>query len=88
MNSNELLFIYKNLWNSRNLENVNDSEVVLQELMKRELLDELTHPRVRKTPYEKFFLAVARITEAPIENEEKLALINRFKEVMEDIVGK
>ncbi|MDX5476400.1 MAG: hypothetical protein LPK00_12770 [Bacillaceae bacterium] len=88
MDSNKLLSIYKNLWNSRNLENVNDSEVVLQELIKRELLDELTHPRVRKTPYEKFNLAVTRISGAPINNEEKIALINRFKGVMGDIEGK
>ena len=88
MDSNELLSIYKSLWNSRNIENVNDSEVVLQELVKRELLDELTHPRVRKTPYEKFYLAVTRISDAPIENEEKIALITRIREVMEEVVGK
>ena len=58
----------------------------MQELIKRELFDELTHPSVRKTPYEKFYLAVARITEASIEDEKKTALITMFKEVMEDIV--
>ncbi|WP_096155432.1 hypothetical protein [Bacillus sp. FJAT-45066] len=88
MNTGELLIIYKNLWNSRNLENVKDIdiEVVLKELMKRELKDELTHPRVRKNPYEKFYFAVTRITNAEITDEEKVALISRFKGVMEGIL--
>jgi hypothetical protein len=81
-----LLDEYRTIWNNRLLvNNGKNSEEILRETIKRELLDENTHPRVRKSTYEKYFSAVKRIMNAKISPEAKLYLIEIHIEMMEKL---
>ncbi|WP_066372556.1 hypothetical protein [Neobacillus fumarioli] len=82
-----LLEEYRTIWHNRLLEN-NEirSEEILLEAIKRELLDENSHPRVRKTPYEKFYFAVKRILNAKISPEAKPLLIRIYVEMLEKLI--
>ena len=82
-----LLELYKLLWNNRSLENIDGCEqkVVLQQAIRRELKDELTHPRTRKQPMEKYYLAVKRIVESKLNATEQVMLIKEFTLVVEEI---
>ncbi|MGE6488739.1 hypothetical protein [Paenisporosarcina sp. NPDC076898] len=53
----------------------------LKDSIRIELLDELTHPRVRKSPAEKLQIAIDRIEKSAIDLPEKVKL----KEVYEDV---
>ncbi|WP_274854713.1 hypothetical protein [Bacillus methanolicus] len=80
-----LLNQYRSIWNNRLLKSDDSSEVILNEAIKRELLDENSHPRVRRPVHEKFYLAVKRIAESSLNEEDKLALITLHIQVMEMI---
>lgn len=82
----KLLQNYLNLWNNRKgqIENQTEQEH-FQLLLERELNDELTHPRLRKTIHEKFSLAVARIIESNLPNDDKIELIEAFRDVLAKI---
>jgi hypothetical protein len=71
----KLLNEYRKLWNNRKLEEDANAENILKEAISRELKDENSHPRVRKSIYEKFFLAVKRITHSDMDDTSKAALI-------------
>lgn len=71
----KLLNEYRKLWNNRKLEEDHNAEMILKEAISRELKDENSHPRVRKTIYEKFYLAVKRITHSELDETAKNALI-------------
>ncbi|MFC4322823.1 hypothetical protein [Litchfieldia salsa] len=81
-NYDRLLFEYKKLWNNRALVG-NDSQAILFLTIERDLRDELTHPRVRKQPLEKFYLAIKRINESIIEDKDKSALIQIYINLLE-----
>ncbi|MBM4761999.1 hypothetical protein [Bacillus sp. B15-48] len=73
---NDLLEDYRKLWNNRQLTNEKlEPQGILKEAIIRELRDENSHPRVRKTFYEKYYLATKRIVNSSINNEAKLKLI-------------
>lgn len=79
----DLLAAYRSIWNNRLLETgENGCEEILTNAIKRELLDENSHPRVRKTCYEKFYSAIKRVTESPLKPEMKSALITLHVEIM------
>ncbi len=71
----KLLNEYRKLWNNRKLEEDTDAENILKKAISRELRDENSHPRVRKTIYEKFYLAVKRIAHSDLDDKSKEALI-------------
>ena len=80
----QLLQNYTQLWNNRKVEQTSqDPKEVLQELIARELNDELTHPRLRKTIHEKFALAIGRVLNSELSNGEKLLLIQAFHGMLE-----
>ncbi len=83
----ELLEIYRNLWNHRILSLDNQSEeVVLKKTIKRELLDELAHPRVRSSLSKKYELAIKRILYAnAISDSQKLLLMKTFTEQLDEL---
>ncbi|WP_077618087.1 hypothetical protein [Bacillus sinesaloumensis] len=82
----QLLKAYQSLWNNRRLWQKDlSSEDILRFTIRRDLLDELTHPRLRKTPYEKFFLACKRIFDSSLPIEEKLSLQHIYLEEMEKV---
>ncbi|MBM7692512.1 hypothetical protein JOC77_001942 [Peribacillus deserti] len=81
-----LLNSYLSLWNNRSYQNGSGSEEEqLVELVKRELLDENSHPRIRKTKHEKFYLSTSRIIESDLDDSAKVALIRLYTELFNDI---
>ncbi|MGM0899683.1 MAG: hypothetical protein ACQEXB_00955 [Bacillota bacterium] len=82
INFTVLLREYRKLWNNRQLSSNLNAEENLKEAILRELRDENTHPRVRKTFYEKYYLGTKRIIESTLENEDKIKLMHQYKELM------
>jgi hypothetical protein len=81
-----LLDEYRTLWNNRTLKSVDSSEKTLLEAIERELLDENSHPRIRKGIHEKFFFASKRITESTtISNEVKVSLLSLYIQILEQL---
>ncbi|WP_449536576.1 hypothetical protein [Ferdinandcohnia sp. Marseille-Q9671] len=82
----QLLKAYQSLWMNRQLWRKDEnSEDILRATIKRDLKDELTHPRLRKTPYEKFFMASRRIFDSSLTMEEKLSLQHIYLDEMENV---
>lgn len=82
----QLLQDYRSIWNNRLLHAEElESEQILQEAIKREINDENSHPRIRRTKYEKYFMATQRILDANIPNDSKLTLIDMHKTILEKI---
>ncbi|WML40216.1 hypothetical protein RCG19_00580 [Neobacillus sp. OS1-2] len=81
-----LLEEYRSIWNNRSLPTRDQtSEETLIEAIKRELLDENSHPRIRKDKYEKYYSAVKRVMASQISLDSKGKLIEMHIEVMEEI---
>ncbi|MDQ0197688.1 hypothetical protein [Neobacillus ginsengisoli] len=81
-----LLAEYRTIWNNRALEAIGkNSEEILMEAIKRELLDENSHPRIRKNRYEKYYTAVKRVVNSKISQEAKLQLIEAHNQIMEEL---
>jgi hypothetical protein len=82
----DLLEEYRLIWNHRLLAtSVKSSEEILVEAIKRELLDENSHPRIRKSKYEKYFSAIKRVSDSPVSAEAKLLLIKIHTQIMEEL---
>jgi len=72
----ELLPAYLSLWQNRRIEQKDFTpRQILQELVRRELLDENAHPRARKSLYEKFYLSVKRVIDSNLSAREQTAII-------------
>ncbi|MFK9092971.1 hypothetical protein [Bacillus salipaludis] len=81
-----LLEEYRSIWNNRLLAAEDlTSEETLTMAIKRELMDENSHPRIRKNKYEKYYSAVKRVLDSPLTLEAKVLLINLHIEIMEEI---
>ncbi|MGD6992918.1 hypothetical protein [Sutcliffiella horikoshii] len=82
-----LVELYKLLWNNRSMEFLvgGDQKELLEQAIRRELKDELTHPRTRKQPMDKYYLAVKRIVESKLNATEQILLIKEFTLVLEEI---
>lgn len=86
VNFDGLLAEYRSIWNNRILlTEEKGSKETLLEAIKRELLDENSHPRVRKSPYEKYFSASKRVINASVSAETKLLLIKIHVEIMDEL---
>ncbi|WP_026576591.1 hypothetical protein [Bacillus sp. UNC438CL73TsuS30] len=81
-----LLHEYRKVWNNRllNVKNQN-SEEILKDAIKRELLDENSHPRVRKNRYEKYYSAIKRLVDSKISTETKVHLIEVHNQMMDEL---
>ena len=87
INFDELLAEYRRVWNNRMLATSDrSSEETLTEAVKRELLDENSHPRIRKNKFEKYYSAISRITQSTISNEAKVSLIHVHNGIMEKLI--
>jgi hypothetical protein len=87
INYDELLAEYRMIWNNRMLAaSDRSSEENLKEAVKRELLDENSHPRIRKNKFEKYYSAISRITQSTISNEAKVSLIHVHNGIMEKLI--
>ena len=85
--SQKLLEAYRSLWHNRRLDSVDSDEAVLLEAIRRDLLDESTHPRTRRTVQEKFYSAAKRIVAADLDDTVKSALIEIHVKLAEQILG-
>ncbi|MGX6444088.1 hypothetical protein ACWM35_12805 [Neobacillus sp. K501] len=81
-----MLAQYRKIWNNRILA-VSDlnSEEILKEAVKRELLDENSHPRIRKNKFEKYYSAINRIVNSELTNEAKVDLIHVHNQIMDEL---
>lgn len=79
------LTIYREIWNNRRLESQSDPETVLYDAIRRDLLDENSHPRARRTNTEKYYLATKRILESSLSSEDKIDLIRLHQNQLEII---
>lgn len=77
-----LLEEYRKLWKNRSLIGEQSAEMILKEAIIRELKDENAHPRVRKTPLEKYYLATKRIVESELPDQSKIALTKLHLELI------
>lgn len=75
MNYNDLLSAYRDLWTNRSLPVEEDEYQTLIDSITKELKDEMTHPRIRKSHNEKFYYSVSRIISSSLNNEQKTQLI-------------
>lgn len=70
--------VFKKTWaNRQSITNI-DSEAEMEQFILIELNDELSHPRVRKTKQQKLHLAIQRIHESQLEQQQKQALIEVY----------
>ncbi|MGK7378165.1 hypothetical protein ACSFXN_10055 [Planococcus sp. 1R117A] len=72
---------YQKLWPNRNDVDAITSQEQLEQKILIELNDELTHPRVRKTKQEKLDIALTRIEQSFLTEEEKTALSMLYKKI-------
>ncbi|RIW35147.1 hypothetical protein D3H55_08795 [Bacillus salacetis] len=86
MNDDELLDSYKKIWNNRELSSLEtDASKILEEAVIRELKDENSHPRVRRSLEAKFYFAVKRITESSLSLPDRYSLIEYYISKMEEL---
>ncbi|MDG5470561.1 hypothetical protein P6709_02300 [Jeotgalibacillus sp. ET6] len=83
--SEQLLEAYESLWNNRILDRNSPAREITSAAIIRELKDELTHPRVRVKPEQKFYQAIERIVYSALSRDEKVALIQLYAVILNDI---
>ena len=72
---------YRRLWPNRAGVDTIRTEQELEQKIRIELNDELTHPRVRKTRQQKLGIALTRIEGADLTEEEKHSLSSLYKKI-------
>ncbi|OIU71349.1 hypothetical protein [Rossellomorea aquimaris] len=83
-----LLKEYSSVWKNRDLFDENQSpEQILKEAIKRELLDQNSHPRVRKPISEKYISASKRILESGLSSESKVELLDLHIQMIDQLKG-
>lgn len=82
---NGLLHAYRQLWTNRELPVENNENETLMNAITKELLDEMTHPRLRKNIHFKFHSSVKRILSSSLNQDQKLGLIEIHLKVMENL---
>ena len=80
-----LLKEYREIWNNRRLDSDRSSEYILKDAISRDLKDENSHPRARRTLLEKYFLSTKRIVESALSPADKILLIQIHIEQVETI---
>ena len=82
---NEIIQAYQTLFPFRKAATTITTIEQLDRCIRSELLDELTHPRVRKTPTDKLQIAVDRIENSDISDMLKVQLIQLYMTVFESV---
>lgn len=76
---------YRKLWKSRTGAESIETQEELEQKIQMELKDELTHPRVRKSKTEKLELALQRIEQSDLNEEQKFHLSSLYKKMAAQI---
>jgi hypothetical protein len=86
MNYIELLAEYRTLWNNRMLiaDTEEQAKEALEEVIQKDIYDQMTHPRTRKTPPIKFYWAIKRIEDSNMKDFHKMGLIHLYIAAMEN----
>lgn len=85
-NYSELLAAYRSIWNQRALDQAGEaSQTILTESINRELLDENSHPRIRKSKEVKYYFAIKRILESSLSMESQHELIKLYTDQLEHL---
>ncbi|OCA90817.1 hypothetical protein A8F94_02780 [Bacillus sp. FJAT-27225] len=83
MDYDRLLEEYRKVWNNRRLESIdNQSEMVLKDAIRRELLDENSHPRARKGLLEKYYSATKRLLASSLNDRDKVSLLQLHVDIV------
>lgn len=85
INYDQLLIAYQSLWKNRSFPVKQYSRTTLEYFIKKELMDENSHPRVRASIYEKFYLGSKRILHSSLSSNEQIQLLTIYKEQMEEL---
>jgi hypothetical protein len=81
-----LLEDYRTIWKNRLLHTGNKAaEIILKEAIRRELLDENSHPRVRKPVNAKYVSSSKRIIESDLSPDSKIELLRIHIEMIEGL---
>lgn len=83
-NEQKLLLLYLKIWNNRQLDYASEDKLIF-ELIRRELLDENTHPRVRKNKFEKFYTSIERLSASELKDDEKVLLLDVYVQMMKQL---
>lgn len=81
----EIIKAYQSLFPFRQAISVITTMEQLEESIRFELLDELTHPRVRKRPDEKLQIAYERIDKGDFNSAIKVELKHSYETVFESV---
>lgn len=82
---NEIILAYQTLFPFRQASTSIATIEQLEEIIRIELLDELTHPRVRKTTVEKIQIAYERIENSRLSDNLKMKLKKLYMTVFENV---
>ncbi|MCZ8535868.1 hypothetical protein M9R32_01530 [Paenisporosarcina quisquiliarum] len=82
---NELIQAYQSLFPFRQGTKSIETIDQLKASIRIEILDELTHPRVRKNPSEKLKIAIDRIEKSSIGLQEKVMLKDVYETVYQTV---
>lgn len=82
---NELIHAYQSLFLNRHSTMIIETIAQLEESIQVELLDELTHPRVRKNPEQKLIIAYERIEKSELNQHVKQQLIGIYETVYQNV---
>ena len=82
---NEIIQAYQTLFPYRHTTVTFTTNEQLEEIIRVELLDELTHPRVRKTPAEKLQIAYDRIENSSLSDNLKMQLKQLYMTVYKNV---
>ncbi|CAM4053988.1 hypothetical protein [Mesobacillus thioparans] len=81
----KLLDEYRMIWNNRRLKSGLSPEEILRDAILRDLRDENSHPRARKSLKDKYYLATKRIIDSSLSTESKIKLIRLHLELTDAI---
>lgn len=72
---------YRKLWKNRADASGIETEEQLEQKIRIELKDELTHPRIRKSVSEKLAFAAGRIEQSDLDEQQKICLLSLYKKI-------
>ncbi|WP_335871678.1 hypothetical protein [Bacillus sp. 2205SS5-2] len=82
MIDSQLFTYYQQLWSNRTIPfDEGEEALALVKAIESELLDEATHPRVRKTPWEKYCRAYNRVLKSDLPNKAQVFLVFKYEDV-------
>lgn len=85
LDDKKLLQSFRLLWNNRSLPVVENERLTLEKAIKADLLDEITHPRLRKSHGRKLVAAINRILQSDLSDGEKIGLIDCYIQIFDKI---